>query len=61
MLKQDLSAMFDLESEFLQLLRAYLVGLFLVIVRFNGQGVHFLWRYFAKRLGYVVVLVKILE
>lgn len=53
--------MFDFESKLLQFLRAYLVALFLFIVRFDGQGVHFLWRYLAKRLGYVVVLVKILD
>lgn len=52
--------MFDLESKLLQLLGAQLIALFLFIVRFDGQGVHFLWRYLAKRLGYVVVLVKIL-
>ena len=53
--------MFDFESKPLQLLRAYLVGLFLFIVRFDGQGVHFLWRYFAIRLGYEIVLVKVLS
>ena len=53
--------MFDFESEPLQLLRAHLVGLFLFTVRFNGESVYFLWRYFAVRLGYVIVLVKVLD
>lgn len=53
--------MFDLESKLLQLLRAHFVGMFLFVVRFHGQGVHFLRRYFAIRLGYVFILVKILD
>ena len=60
-LKQDLSAMFNLKSKLLQSLRAHLVGLLLFIVRFNGQGVHFFWGYFAIGLGYVVILVEILD
>lgn len=60
-LKQDFSAMFDLESKLLQFPRAHLVALFLFVVRFNGQGMHFLWRYFTIRLRYVIVLVKILD
>lgn len=53
--------MFDLESKLLQLLCAHLVGLFLFLVHFNAQSVHFLWRYFAIRLRYIIVLVKILD
>ena len=53
--------MFNLESKLLQFLRARLVGLLLFIVRFNVQGMHFFWRYFAIRLGYVVILVEILD
>ena len=53
--------MFNLESKLLQFLRARLVGLLLFIVRFNGQGMNFFWRYFAIRLGYVVILVEILD
>ena len=60
-LKQDLSAMFNLESKLLQSLRANLVGLLLFIVRFNGQGVHFFRGYFAIRLGYTIILVEILD
>ena len=59
-LKQDLSAMFNLESKLLQSLRAPLVGLLLFTVRFDGQGMHFFWGDFAIRLGYVVILVEIL-
>ena len=53
--------MFNLESKLLQFLRAHLVGLLLFIVRFNGQGMHFFRGYFAIRLGYVVILVEILD
>ena len=60
-LEQDFSAMFDLKSKLLQLLRAHLVGLFFFVVHFNGQGMHFLWRYFAIRLRYIIILVKILD
>ena len=53
--------MFNLEAKLLQFLCANLVGLLLFIVRFNGQGVHFFWGYFAIWLGYVVILVEILD
>ena len=53
--------MFNLESKLLHLLRAHLVGLFLFILRFDGQGVHFFWGHFAIRLGYIVILVEILD
>ena len=53
--------MLNFESKPLQPLRAHLVGLFLFTVRFNSQSVYFLWRYFAVRLGYVIVLVKVLD
>ena len=53
--------MFDLESKLLQFLRAYLVDLFLFIIRLDSQSVHFRRRNFTIRLRYVVVLVKILD
>ena len=53
--------MLNLESEPLQILRAHLVGLLLFIVRFNGQGMHFFWGYFAIRLGYIIILIEILD
>ena len=53
--------MFNLESKLLQSLRAKLVGLLLFIVCSNGQGVHFFWGYFAIRLGYIIILVEILD
>lgn len=60
-LEQDLPAVFDLKSKLLQLFRVHLVGLFLLVVHFHGQGMHFLRRYLTIRLGNVVVLVKVLD
>ena len=53
--------MFDLESKLLHFLRAYLVDLFLFVVRLDSQSVHLRWRDFTKWLRYVVVFVKILS
>ena len=53
--------MFNLEAKLLQSFRAHFIGLFLFVVRFDSEGVRFLWRYFAISLGYVIVLIKILD
>lgn len=60
-LKQDLPTVFNLESKLLQLLRAHFVDQFFFVLHLDAQRVHFLWRYFAIRLRYVIVLVKILD